>query len=65
MIREPARSELAIQPATLGMIPGRVTYVIDRNGIVRHIFSSQFRVKTHVKEALRILQRIDGQDVVR
>jgi peroxiredoxin Q/BCP len=27
-------------PSTLGLLPGRVTYVIDRDGIVRHVFSS-------------------------
>ncbi len=43
-------------PATLGLIPGRVTYVIDRNGIVRHIFNSQMNPEKHVEEALRILR---------
>ena len=28
-------------PNTLGLFPGRVTYIIDREGIVRHVFSSQ------------------------
>jgi thioredoxin-dependent peroxiredoxin len=30
-------------PKTFGLIAGRVTYVIDREGIVRHVFNSQFR----------------------
>lgn len=30
-------------PSTLGLMAGRVTYVIDKNGVVRHIFSSQFQ----------------------
>jgi peroxiredoxin Q/BCP len=37
---------------TLGLFPGRVTYVIDRDGIVRHVFSSQLGFVNHVKEAL-------------
>ncbi len=41
---------------TLGLFPGRVTYVIDREGMVRHIFSSQFRPMKHVSEALEILR---------
>ena len=41
---------------SLGLIDGRVTFVIDRRGIVRHAFSSQLRPKKHVDEALRILQ---------
>jgi peroxiredoxin Q/BCP len=43
-------------PRTLGLFPGRVTYVIDRDGIVRHIFSSQMQPKRHVAEALRVLE---------
>jgi peroxiredoxin Q/BCP len=37
---------------TLGVLPGRVTYVIDKNGIVRMIFSAQFASDQHVREAL-------------
>jgi thioredoxin-dependent peroxiredoxin len=46
---------------TLGIIPGRVTYVIDRNGIVRHVFASQFQAERHVLEALRALEGLEGQ----
>ena len=45
-------------PRTLGLLPGRVTYLIDRAGIVRHIFSSQFRPMRHVAEALEVLDRL-------
>jgi peroxiredoxin Q/BCP len=45
-------------PATLGLLPGRVTYVIDRDGVVRHIFNSQFNPKAHVTEALQILKTL-------
>ena len=37
---------------TLGILPGRVTYVIDTAGIVRHIYSSQLRAKRHTRESL-------------
>ncbi len=42
-------------PATLGILPGRTTYVIDKQGIVRSMFSSQTRTERHVTEALRAL----------
>jgi peroxiredoxin Q/BCP len=45
-------------PSTLGLIPGRVTYIIDKKGIVRHIFSSQSNPTEHIKEALRIVKEI-------
>jgi peroxiredoxin Q/BCP len=39
-----------------GLLPGRVTYIIDKQGIVRHIFSSQFTPEKHITEALKTLQ---------
>jgi len=45
-------------PATLGLLPGRVTFVIDREGIIRHLFSSQFRATKHVSEAIRALKSL-------
>ena len=44
-------------PRTLGVFPGRVTYLIDRGGIVQHMFSSQLRPMRHVAEALERLRR--------
>ena len=38
--------------ATLGVIPGRVTFVIDPDGVVRKRFSSQFKAAAHQAEAL-------------
>ena len=43
-------------PSTLGLLPGRVTYVIDKAGGIRHIFNSQFNPKAHVGEALKVLK---------
>ncbi|NCY16808.1 MAG: peroxiredoxin [Actinobacteria bacterium] len=40
---------------TLGVIPGRVTYVIDPDGVVRRRFSSQFSPKKHIDEALSVI----------
>ena len=45
-------------PNTLGLFPGRVTYVIDNKGVVRHVFSSQLGVTKHVEEALMALESI-------
>lgn len=40
----------------LGMLPGRVTYVIDKSGTVVYIFNSQTQARRHVDEALKILK---------
>lgn len=45
-------------PATLGLLPGRVTYVIDKSGTVRHLFNSQFNPTKHVAEALGVLKSL-------
>ena len=49
-------------PTAFGL-PGRVTYIIDRHGIVRHIFFSQFTSERHVDEALETLQSIHEKQV--
>ena len=45
-------------PSTLGLLPGRVTYVIDAAGVVRHVFNSQLNPTKHVREALEILRTL-------
>lgn len=43
-------------PATLFVLPGRVTYVIDKEGIVRHIFNSMLDFKAHVDESIKTIK---------
>lgn len=43
----------------LGLIDGRVTYIIDKRGVVVHIFESQIRPKKHITEALNILKELN------
>jgi peroxiredoxin Q/BCP len=45
-------------PATLGLLPGRVTFVIDPRGTVRHVFNSQLQATQHVTEALETLRTL-------
>ncbi|MEO7001075.1 MAG: peroxiredoxin [Ktedonobacterales bacterium] len=46
--------------ASLGLLPGRVTFVIDRNGIIRHIFSSQLHAERHITEALDTIKALQS-----
>jgi peroxiredoxin Q/BCP len=41
---------------TLGVIPGRATFVIDKRGIVQAAFSAQFQPEEHVRTALAALR---------
>lgn len=52
------RKQYGVKPNFLGFLPGRVTYVIDRQGIVRHLFESQLQATRHVSEALEVLKRL-------
>lgn len=44
--------------------PGRVTFVIDKQGIVRFVFSSVLQPTRHVKEALEALKGIQAENQV-
>ncbi|MCI0482177.1 MAG: peroxiredoxin [Candidatus Dadabacteria bacterium] len=48
-------------PKTLGILPGRVTYVIDGEGIVIHIISSRLGYKKHVREAIKALRAVSRE----
>lgn len=48
-------------PAVLGLIPGRVTYVIDRTGTVRHVFNSMTNISKHVGDALEVVRRLQTE----
>lgn len=48
--------------SSLGIIPGRVTFVIDKTGVVRHVFSSQLQPEKHVEEARQILIKLNEEE---
>ena len=48
------RALYGVKP-TLGLFDGRETFIVDKQGIVRHVFRSQVRVRQHVQESLEIL----------
>ena len=48
-------------PAVLGLLPGRVTYVIDRTGTIRHVFNSMTNISQHVNDALAVVRRLQAE----
>lgn len=52
------RSELGVPRSMFGMIDGRVTYVIDSQGIVRHRYDALLRATRHVDEALATVKSL-------
>ena len=51
------RKMFGVPTNLLGMIPGRVTYVVNKEGIVIFIFNSQTNAEQHVSEALEALKK--------
>ena len=47
-------------PATLFVLPGRVTYIIDQKGVVQRIFDSQLDFNGHVNESIKVIQNLAG-----
>ena len=47
-------------PGVLGLLPGRVTYVIDGEGVVRHVFNNLLDGSAHRREALECLKRLQA-----
>lgn len=58
------RALYGVRP-TLGLLPGRATFVIDRTGTVQHVFVSQFRVRQHAPQALEVVKRLEAQPAAR
>lgn len=52
------RNQFGVPTNLLGLLPGRVTYIIDKQGIIKFMFNSQIRIEKHITEALRILKEL-------
>jgi len=49
------RDLFGVKGNVLGLIPGRVTYVIDTKGEIIFIYDSQFKAASHIEEAIRAI----------
>jgi peroxiredoxin Q/BCP len=47
-------------PSALGFIPGRVTYVIDRDGTVRLVVNSMMNIGGHINDALDVVRKLQA-----
>lgn len=53
------RKKFGVPTNLLGLIPGRVTYIVDMDGIVRGVFNSQIQFDKHITEALNVLKKLN------
>ena len=47
-------------PKTMGLFPGRMSFVIDQRGVIRHAFNSQLRAQAHIDKALDVLRSLSA-----
>lgn len=48
-----------------GWLPGRVTFVLDSHGVIRHVFSSQLRIGAHIENAKKEVRKILAESQIR
>lgn len=56
--KKEVRKKFGVPTNLLGFIPGRVTYIIDKEGIVQGVFNSQINFDKHISEALKVLENL-------
>ncbi|XP_023521206.1 peroxiredoxin Q, chloroplastic, partial [Cucurbita pepo subsp. pepo] len=52
------RKEWGVPSDLFGALPGRQTYVLDKNGIVQLVYNNQFQPEKHIDETLKLLQTL-------
>ena len=52
------RKQFGVPTNLFGLLPGRVTYITNKEGEIIHIFNSQMQAEKHVDEALRLLKSL-------
>jgi peroxiredoxin Q/BCP len=56
--KKEALKAFKIPSALFGLIPARVTFIIDKSGIVVHTFRADFNAEKHIKEALKVIKSL-------
>jgi thioredoxin-dependent peroxiredoxin len=51
------RSLFGVPSGLLGLLPGRVTYVVDKNGVIQMVYHAMF-AERHVSKALEIVKEM-------
>ena len=53
------RNLFGVPRSFLGLLPGRTTYIINKEGRIVHIFNNQVDARKHVEIALEILKKLN------
>jgi peroxiredoxin Q/BCP len=52
------RKKFGVPKSFLGLLPGRVTYIFDKNGKLVHVYDSQLNSKGHIKTSLETVKNL-------
>lgn len=53
------RKLFGVPSSGAGLIPGRVTYIIDKEGVVRFVFNNMRQAEMHIEKSIEILKTLD------
>lgn len=56
--KKEARQAFGVPSDLLGLIPGRVTYVFNPQGVCVGVYKSQLNAQAHVSEALKLIKQM-------
>jgi len=51
------RKLFGVPNSFLGILPGRVTYIVNKHGIIVHIFNNMTNAEKHISESLNAIKR--------
>ncbi|MBN2890232.1 MAG: peroxiredoxin [Bacteroidales bacterium] len=51
------RKKFGVPNSFMGLIPGRVTFLIDKTGKIRLIFNSQLNANKHIEQSMNFLKK--------
>lgn len=52
------RKAFGVKSDLFGLIPGRVTFVVDNQGVIQHVFNSQMQAEKHIDESLEAIKKM-------
>ena len=55
-INKQVRRLFGVPKSVIGLLPGRVTYVVNKKGTIIYIFNSQFGAEKHIAKAIKALK---------
>lgn len=56
--KKAVRNQFGVPGNLFGLIPGRVTYIIDQSGIVRSVYNSLTQAATHINESIETVKKL-------